>query len=231
MRVGGRLLDVTAGDLVWMTPAQAHELVRENDSFDMWVVAFSSRLQERRETSQAVACLLPHGKTHLHLQASEFRELAAKVGAVPQLTEKEPLLGEILESATELSRSAPSQNALHPGIRRAIAHLQQHPEADRSSTACRARLAPSHLSRLFTAEMGTSLAAYRNRLRLEAYLRLRDTTTLSITQAAASAGFGSYAQFHRVFRRELGVTPADLSTCRPLLAQLTRTTADVRASI
>jgi AraC-like DNA-binding protein len=59
--------------------------------------------------------------------------------------------------------------------------------------------------------MGLSISRFRNQQRLRRFVRLygngRGTTALT---AAHQAGFGSYAQFHRVFRQEVGRTPTSL---------------------
>jgi AraC-like DNA-binding protein len=73
------------------------------------------------------------------------------------------------------------------------------------------RLAVSHprLARAFKAEMGISLVAYRNRLRLDRFTALLDTGRRNLLEAALEAGFGSYAQFHRVFRALRHEAPRD----------------------
>ena len=65
------------------------------------------------------------------------------------------------------------------------------------------------LARVFKAEMGMSLVEYRNRLRLDRFTALLDTGHRNLLEAALAAGFGSYAQFHRVFRALRHVTPSD----------------------
>src|SRR5690606_27125743 len=65
------------------------------------------------------------------------------------------------------------------------------------------------LGKLFKAEMGFSVTAYRNRLRLETFLGLVERGGGNLLEAALDAGFGSYAQFHRVFRSLLGTTPRE----------------------
>ncbi|HXU64750.1 MAG TPA: helix-turn-helix domain-containing protein, partial [Polyangia bacterium] len=50
---------------------------------------------------------------------------------------------------------------------------------------------------------------YRNRLRLDRFWLLVDGGRPSLLEAALAAGFGSYAQFHRVFRAQRHVTPRE----------------------
>jgi len=57
----------------------------------------------------------------------------------------------------------------------------------------------SRLARAFKAEMGMSIIEHRNRARLQRFFRLVETGR-GLLPAALEAGFGSYAQFHRVFR-------------------------------
>jgi AraC-like DNA-binding protein len=63
------------------------------------------------------------------------------------------------------------------------------------------------LARVFKTEMGMSLVEYRNRLLLDRFDRLLAGGGLNLLEAALAAGFGSYAQFHRVFRAFRKVTP------------------------
>jgi AraC-like DNA-binding protein len=66
-----------------------------------------------------------------------------------------------------------------------------------------------HLARAFKREMGVSLVDYRNRKRLDRFFEIiqRMGNTSNLLDAALEAGFGSYAQFHRVYRKFLGTTP------------------------
>jgi transcriptional regulator GlxA family with amidase domain len=67
----------------------------------------------------------------------------------------------------------------------------------------------SRLARVFKAEMGMSLVEYRNRLRLDRFGVLLDKGRTNLLEAALAAGFGSYAQFHRVFRALRHMTPRE----------------------
>ena len=54
------------------------------------------------------------------------------------------------------------------------------------------------------------LVAYRARQRLERFLRRhRPGDARTMLADALAAGFGSYAQFHRVFTATMGSGPAD----------------------
>jgi transcriptional regulator GlxA family with amidase domain len=50
---------------------------------------------------------------------------------------------------------------------------------------------------------------YRNRLRLDRFESLLGQGPANLLDAALEAGFGSYAQFHRVFRARLHASPRD----------------------
>jgi len=65
------------------------------------------------------------------------------------------------------------------------------------------------LGRAFKATLGESVRDYRNRLRLGRFLSLVDPSGGNLLQAALDAGFGSYAQFHRVFRSQFGCSPIE----------------------
>lgn len=86
-------------------------------------------------------------------------------------------------------------------------------EADPTITGERIALAlgisPGHLARSFKTEMGISLVEYRNRLRIDRFLRSVQSGNENLLKAARDAGFGSYAQFFRVYRKLLGTTPRE----------------------
>ncbi len=73
-------------------------------------------------------------------------------------------------------------------------------------------VSPGHLARTFKREMGVSLVDYRNRLRIDRFFDSiqRGGGSINLLDAALAAGFGSYAQFHRVYRKFLGTTPREI---------------------
>lgn len=69
-----------------------------------------------------------------------------------------------------------------------------------------------HLSRLFHAERGTSIAAYVESTRIEIARRLLEEGSAPIKAVAFAAGFGSTTTLRRAFVRSLGVTPQEYRT-------------------
>jgi AraC-like DNA-binding protein len=75
--------------------------------------------------------------------------------------------------------------------------------------AARLDVSLGRLAHVFKAEIGMSMVDYRNRVRLDRFTMLLDKGRRNLLEAALAAGFGSYAQFHRVFRALRHVTPRD----------------------
>ena len=94
-----------------------------------------------------------------------------------------------------------------PVVVKATQLLAQDPALTAEELGTRLGLSASRMARVFKAEMGLSLVEYRNRLRLERFAVLLDQRGDNLLDAALSAGFGSYAQFHRVFVALRGTTP------------------------
>ena len=65
----------------------------------------------------------------------------------------------------------------------------------------------SYISHLFNERAGCSLRTYCNQLKLADAERLLDTTTLSVTEIAYTAGFGDASYFIKLFKEKYGVSP------------------------
>jgi transcriptional regulator GlxA family with amidase domain len=91
----------------------------------------------------------------------------------------------------------------------AAAMMAKDPALGGKELAAELDVSLGRLTRAFKAEMGVSLGEYRNRIRLDRFTVLLDTGERNLLQAALAAGFGSYAQFHRVFRAFRHLTPRD----------------------
>jgi AraC-like DNA-binding protein len=122
------------------------------------------------------------------------------------------LLGALLDpvrSAPGLAVAAPSESSRRGLAAAAAALLGKDPALGGKDLALRLAVSPGRLTRAFKIEMGISLVAYRNRLRVDRFTALLRTGRRNLLEAALEAGFGSYAQFHRVFRAIRHVTPRD----------------------
>jgi AraC-like DNA-binding protein len=87
--------------------------------------------------------------------------------------------------------------------------LGDNPGLSGTDVAARLDVSLGRLAHVFKLEIGMSIVEYRNRVRLDRFTILLDSGRRNLQQAALAAGFGSYAQFHRVFRALRRVTPRE----------------------
>ena len=122
------------------------------------------------------------------------------------------LLGTLLDPTRgPLGHGAPAaeESSARRLVTATIAMLAKDPGMGGKQIAARLDLSLSRLARVFKAEMGMSLVEYRNRLRLDRFAVLLDRGRTNLLEAALAAGFGSYAQFHRVCRALRHMTPRE----------------------
>ena len=89
----------------------------------------------------------------------------------------------------------------------AVAMVADDPTVEPREIARRLGMSLGRFVRIFKAEMGMSLLEYRNRVRLDRFDALLGQGRSTLLEAARAAGFGSYAQFHRVFSGVRHMTP------------------------
>ena len=101
----------------------------------------------------------------------------------------------------------PTDNSV---VRAAMNAITADPRADHSlrALAAAAGISPRHLSRLFLAETGYTPHHFIDRTRLEAACVMLNSGRASIDQIAERSGIGSSESLRRLFKRELGITPA-----------------------
>ena len=110
---------------------------------------------------------------------------------------------------SQFSATLTAQTAATGPIDRIRLHILENPRADLGLPAVAgvAGVSPRHLSRLFQAELGISLAAYVELTRIDIARRLLEDSMSPIKMIAYAAGFGSTATLRRAFWRRIGVTP------------------------
>jgi AraC-like DNA-binding protein len=100
----------------------------------------------------------------------------------------------------------PEQSSLVQWVLRS---LEADPSASGDQLARQAGISPGYLARSFKTQTGVSLVEHRNRLRIARFLEAVEGGGKNLLRAALDSGFGSYAQFHRVYRKLFGATPRE----------------------
>jgi len=121
------------------------------------------------------------------------------------------LLGTLLNPLRAGRGDGSERSSESPGRRlvtAATAIIAENPGIGGKEVAARLAVNPNRLTRAFRDEMGMSVVEYRNRLRLDLFSQLLQTGRRNLLDAALASGFGSYAQFHRVFRAMRGASPS-----------------------
>jgi AraC-like DNA-binding protein len=106
---------------------------------------------------------------------------------------------------------------LHPAVRRALKVLSEGDwNRDLGQLAKACGVSESYLSRTFRRQIGVPLSRYRNSLRLSRFWEgYRQPDPKTLAEAVYAAGFGSYAQFYKVFTQVYGCGPRASLALRP----------------
>jgi AraC-like DNA-binding protein len=121
-------------------------------------------------------------------------------------------LRHLLMLSWRLQQSGASQRrpvSLHPSISKAIEILGDDAwSGSLGQLARQCGLSEAHFSRTFALQIGVPLNRYRNSLRLARFWeQYRKPVQPTILEAVFAAGFGSYAQFFKVFTGAYGQGP------------------------
>lgn len=105
-----------------------------------------------------------------------------------------------------------SQRRIHPSVQRALILISEsNLEMSQDAVAAKCGVSAAYLSRLFTKQVGIPMSRYQNSVRLGRFWDLYSgETSVTVTEAMLEAGFGSYAQFFKVFTAEYGKGPRAL---------------------
>lgn len=218
--VRNRRYDLRRHTIAWFFPGQEHILLDLSHDFEMWIVVFRPKLVRSACTTAETSVLCedaPAGHFCRLLPVEPAQQLDALCREVSvsqtDVAAFNAGLRFLLLRAWQLYVSAPKPEGgydLHPAVEKATRLLAEEENALRlEELARRAGLSPARLSRVFKRQVGISLTDYRNQRRVERFVKAYgEGRKLNMLAAALAAGFGSYAQFHRVFREVMGCTPA-----------------------
>jgi transcriptional regulator GlxA family with amidase domain len=111
----------------------------------------------------------------------------------------------------QFSAQLSAQRAARDPLRELQGWIGEHPAEDHAveRLAARVAMSPRHFARVFRAEVGCPPAAYVEQVRVEVARRLLETTSLSVEEVAATAGFGTTETLRRAFARRVGASPSD----------------------
>ena len=136
-----------------------------------------------------------------------YDELAECDAASPLALE-----GLILEVLADASRAVRDETgALEPRwLRQAreLIHDRVHEPLTLSSVARAAAIHPSHLARTFRKRYGRPMGEYVRALRIERAARELAETNAPLSEISLRFGFFDQSHFSRVFKRHVGMTPA-----------------------
>lgn len=213
---GSQIQHIRASTIAWSVPSLRFQFVDASSDYDAWVAEVDGSVVERlgigmhqRQGAGLLRLLTPTTAERL---AAQFTHLAGlDLSGEPFNVGLEYL---VLSAWAEQHRATrvDELSDVHPVVEKAAQLLREQPEQGslrELAKACGA--SASWLSRLFREQLGVSLVGYRNQARIDRFFELyREGRGLNLSDAALGAGFGSYAQFHRVFKDTLGFAPGDL---------------------
>lgn len=216
--LANRKYQIRRGDLLWLFPAQEHVLIEQSLDFEMWIGVFKPEVVQRVATDESAKVLQqanPPGEYCRRLTQRDLAQLESLFSEIVAGQKKRGLFNVGLSYALlqawerfEHAADVPVRD-VHPAVERA-AHLIRGNSATQrlDELAQKSGLSAHRLSRLFKQQTGVALVDFRNRQRVEKFLQIYGTgQRVKMLDAALEAGFGSYPQFHRVFKRVLGCSP------------------------
>lgn len=222
--LGNRQYRIRRGDLLWLFPAEEHVLFEQTPDFQMWIVVFRRRLIRRTAVDKSSLPLLQRsfpGETCRRLRQPELARFEELFSRLAESSDEPGLLNATLAYALlyswkcfQRAGEVPARR-VHPAVEStARLLLSDENSYTLSQLAQRAGLSPSRLSRLFKQQTGLSTVEFRNRQRMQRFLERYEASDASgrqstLLESALAAGFGSYPQFHRVFRHVTGCSPAE----------------------
>ena len=116
------------------------------------------------------------------------------------------LVGKLLRRLKLTTVSRGPDEALH----KLLTYLEEHytEPLSRQTVARTLGYSEGYLSHICSEALRTTMPDYINTLRIRKAMELLRRTTISVSDAAFTLGFGSVRNFNRAFQKETGTTPA-----------------------
>jgi AraC-like DNA-binding protein len=216
---GQRRVPLSVNSMIWMFPEQEHVLIDWSHNFSMWVLVFRPEMVRRNTQTGARQVLRAADPREIFCRQIEARrvdllnQVYQDAAGGEGIDAANAALGYALVAswqAYQFSSEPPPRVDVHPAVARAARLVSEAEDAPTLENLAReAGLSAARLSRLFKRQTGLSLTAFRQRKCVERFLRIYGRgARYTLLEAALAAGFGSYAQFHRVFCAVMRMNPA-----------------------
>lgn len=222
LAVHGRSLRLGAATICWLGPGQRHQVLSRSADIEGWRVTVGPpivSMMGRAGGDDGPFCgPAPSTAVLSRLTAWDQRwlyERLAELVDAPAGAPETPLgVAFVLLRAWRAGLLSHNPDPAASAAVLQVMRLLADPATSTQWTATRLARAvgmtPGNLARRFRLETGRTLTDFRLQGRLNRYLDVSDDEHgLSITEAAYEAGFGSYAQFYRVFVRSMGTSPSE----------------------
>lgn len=216
--VDGTPYTVQSGTLLWLFSDQTHLITQASHDFSMWIIFIKPDCLKELCTETPFRDLLTPNPQRILCTQLKTQNAAYLSQSAERLLNRDPIS---LHNATLRSTVLSAYHSFlhsnddlhsgttHPAVARATKLIQASqydlPIDDISKSA---GISKSQLSRLFKEQTGMTLVEYRHKFFLERFMYIYGSgKTWTILEASLEAGFGSYAQFYRVFLKQYGFGP------------------------
>ena len=217
--VEGEAVELGPGDIIWLHPDQRHILINQSKDVLIWLIVIKPKLAKQLADDLPTASALAQrsiasDQLVRRMQAADFTICCQMLDDIADFEDQAwvnnaltALVGRIWLAFSRGSK--PQRRQLEPLVCQAKAAIEDDPaQVQRDQLARQLGCSPAMLSRRFAQQVGQSLTAYRNYMRLLLVLPKLSSRDDPILELALEAGFGSYPQFHRIFVEMIGATPA-----------------------
>lgn len=208
-RIGNREYVVHEGQLLWTLPGLPHEHLSASSDLDMRIVHIEPCLVPEL----TAVCKRVAGRPVVELSRRDFLALLDEAdectitdSAWVDRSRYLPGIARTAIAATERDHDYRAPTSL---AELSLALLREDPSLGRRELSRLLDVSGAHLSRCFSAELGTSLQEQRARLRIITFVEHAKCGRHNLLQSALMAGFGTYSQCHRVFGQLAGMSPRE----------------------
>lgn len=208
------------GHLIWLWPGQRHVPAHWSSDMLLWIVEWAPECWKpfararRRDTPPPGT---PGHSFCRRLPAPALQRIGGLLASIAARSRPDAFNRGLDFALFALwdeylaGRPVPDCATFHPKLETVIGQLTDPAvNLTQAQLARRVNLSPYYLSALFQKQTGLTIPAFRNHLRLREFLRrFQAHPEIRLIQHALDAGFGSYAQFYRVFTRTIGLSPRE----------------------